>query len=277
MSRQKKTSQYYRDMDGLGDELKAIESSNGLSLLPNIPVYARLDGKKFSKFTKGMDKPYDIKLSNIMIEVTKEIVDKTGATVGYTQSDEISIYWSNEKTQQQMDFKGRLDKWIGELVGIATAKFMQLIAKDFPEKVDSLPRFDCRVFNCSQLDAAKFFIWRQMDANKNSVNLVASVHFSDKYLKGISSKERKKRLREMGDPWEDYSDSFKNGIYVSKFMREVKVETDNSIPEKVKKNMPKTIERSCIETFTIDHINKTENPIEIFNLIKDEKVNFITL
>lgn len=265
MSRQPKTAQYFRNMDSLGNELKAIEGANSLHLLPNTPVYARLDGKNFSKFTKGMKKPYDLRLSKIMVEVTKELVLATGAQLGYTQSDEISLYWENSQSQMQMNFFGRLSKWQGELVGLATAKFMQLIMQEFPDRVEKLPRFDCRVFNCSQLDAAKFFIWRQMDATKNSVSLVASENFSHKSLQGISSKERKQKLREIGDPWEDYPEFFKQGIYVGKFVREVKVKDDKSIPEEVKANMPETIERNVLETFTMSQLDKTENPVDIFN------------
>lgn len=58
--------------DSLGDRLKSYESqTTGIKMIPRIPVIARLDGKGFSKFTKGLKRPYDERLSNLMVETTK--------------------------------------------------------------------------------------------------------------------------------------------------------------------------------------------------------------
>jgi len=44
--------------------------------LPGLPIYARIDGRGFSKFTKGMDRPYDARMSNAMVSATKVLVAK---------------------------------------------------------------------------------------------------------------------------------------------------------------------------------------------------------
>lgn len=252
-------------MNSLGDMLKSIEHSHSTSLLPNVPIYARLDGKAFSKFTKGMLKPYDPALTEMMVNVTKTLVAETNATLGYTQSDEISLYWQNSVTQPEMPFAGRRDKILGELVGLATAAFMRQVMTAFPERLDKLPRFDCRLFNCSAEDSAHFFLWREMDATKNSITLAASQHFSHKKLQGVSSKQRREWLAEIGDPWEAYPAFFKRGVYVGHFARQVPV-SDMDVPEHIKPTLPEYVNRRVIEAFIRNPVQRLDHPIEIFDL-----------
>jgi len=80
--------------DEFGDRMKKYEQvETGRSLLPLVPVYARLDGRSFHKFMSGFEKPFDKKFRNIMDGVTRFLMEEFGAVVGYTQSDEISLAW----------------------------------------------------------------------------------------------------------------------------------------------------------------------------------------
>jgi len=48
------------DNDSLGDRMKELEAhETARCFLPGLPVYVRCDGKTFSKFTKGMRRPFD--------------------------------------------------------------------------------------------------------------------------------------------------------------------------------------------------------------------------
>ena len=60
-------------------------------MIPTLPVIIRLDGNNFSKWTKGLEKPFDKKLTQLMTETTQFLVQETNAVVGYTQSDEITL------------------------------------------------------------------------------------------------------------------------------------------------------------------------------------------
>lgn len=74
----------------LGQRMKGYEKrETEMEFLPLLPVYARIDGRSFHTFTRGMKRPYDENLSRAMIETTKYLVEHTHAKVGYTQSDEI--------------------------------------------------------------------------------------------------------------------------------------------------------------------------------------------
>lgn len=70
------------DNTALGDRMKEYESyETNRKFMPGLPIYARIDGRGFSRFTRGMERPYDIRMSNAMIETTKVLVEHTHATL----------------------------------------------------------------------------------------------------------------------------------------------------------------------------------------------------
>ena len=75
----------------LGDRQKFYEKTTERVIDPSQYIIVRIDGHKFSKFTKGFNKPFDEVLSTAMIETTKELVKRFNAVTGYTQSDEITL------------------------------------------------------------------------------------------------------------------------------------------------------------------------------------------
>ena len=92
-----------KKLDALGDRLKAYEKmETEAKFLPTLPVYARIDGRCFSKFTRGMERPYDSVMSSMMQETTRYLVEQTGALTGYTQSDEISLVWYSDDPKSEI-------------------------------------------------------------------------------------------------------------------------------------------------------------------------------
>ena len=89
--------------DNLGDRMKGYESmESGRRCMSLLPILARIDRKNFSRFTRNMDRPYDIRLSQRMIETTKHLVKESNARIGYTQSDEISLLFYSDNTKEQV-------------------------------------------------------------------------------------------------------------------------------------------------------------------------------
>lgn len=236
--------------DKLGDYLKGIEARHTTYLEHGQGIYARLDGKGFSKLTKGMKRPFDETFTDIMVSVATTLFETTRADVAYVQSDEISLYW---KPMDVMDFSGRKEKWVGELSGLATAAIMKEIFHHFPDRVDKLPRFDCRVFNVNDEDAQKFFFWRFLDCRKNSVSMVAYSRFSHKSLKYATTEDRIQRLRDIGHPWEDYTEQQKYGTWIYK--EKTLVDVDKSkIPDHVHHKVPDKAERNVVKYRHINHM-----------------------
>lgn len=205
-----------KSLDPMGDRLKGYEGmETGQQFLPMLPVYARIDGKCFSKFTEGMDRPYDVKMSEMMQETTKYLVEKTGALTGYTQSDEISLIWYSDDPKSEIFFCRKKQKMVSTLSAMATAKFLQLTLQYFPEKCEkSLPTFDARVFQLPTLtEGMNCFLWRVQDAVKNSITMAASSSYSHKELMNKSGAVKLDMLMEKGINWNDYPRFFKEGSF----------------------------------------------------------------
>jgi len=185
----------------LGDRMKAYESLETERLIdPELPLVVRLDGRAFSTFTRGMDKPFDARMTEIMRAVTAYLVDQAHAIVGYTQSDEITLILESETPESAPIFGGRVFKIVSVLAAMASSKFMLLAAEAWPERVERIiPSFDCRVFNVpSRVEAVNALIWREQDAARNAVQSVAQAHFTPANLHGKSAVELVAMLEEVG-------------------------------------------------------------------------------
>ncbi len=186
--------------------------------LPLAPVYARIDGRSFSRFTQGMDRPYDPALSRCMIEVTRHLVSETGALLGYTQSDEISLVWQMPDYKSQMLFDGKAQKLVSVLASMTAIKFGLLAQAHWPERVAKLlPCFDCRVFSLpNREEAANAILWREKDATKNSISMAARSVYSHNALHNQGAADMQEMLFQKGINWNDYPSFFKRGTFLQR-------------------------------------------------------------
>ena len=190
-----------------------------------LPVCVRLDGRAFSRFTKGLERPYDERMSKLMLETTRYLVANTRAKIGYTQSDEITLLFSNgaDLDSPKLDpkciisFGGRLHKMTSVFAAMATAKFNSLLAEFIPEKADELPVFDARIWQVPNLmEASNVLLWRWFDARKNSIAMAAQAVFSSKKLHKKHGGLMLEMLLEKGIDWNDYPAFFKWGTFVQR-------------------------------------------------------------
>lgn len=201
--------------DPLGDRMKEYEMMEaGRRALPGLPLMVRLDGKAFHTFTKGLERPFDVRLQRVMDETTRHLIKECGARIGYTQSDEISLmYFHDGKAEPYLG--GRFQKLTSILAATATFVFNRLLAAELPEKADRMALFDCRAWVVpSPEEAANTFLWRELDAAKNSVAMAAQARISHTDLQGKSSKEQQELLfQRHGVNWNDYPARCKRGAW----------------------------------------------------------------
>lgn len=202
--------------DSLGDRMKWYERRyTEESFLPMNPVMARIDGRSFHTFTRGLERPYDKRLSDLMVETTKYLVDATNARSGYTQSDEITLVWLSEDWESEIFFGGKLLKMTSLLAGIASAFFNKKLPDFLPEKANELPVFDSRVWQLpTEYEASNCFIWRELDATRNSIQMAARAYFSHNECNKKNCSELQEMLFQKGINWNDYPAFFKRGSYV---------------------------------------------------------------
>ena len=206
------------DKTALGDRMKAYEApTTARKAFKGQPIIARLDGKSFHTFTKGLRRPYDEDLSRLMVVTTMYLVDRFGASVGYTQSDEIQLAWFIDSTSQsEYVFDGRLQKFESLLAAACTAVFNRDLQTYLPSKGAELPIFDCRAFVVPNLlEAYHAFLWRQQDCTKNAISMAAQSMFSHKSLQGLHGAEMQEKMwAEKGVNFDDYPAFFKRGTFV---------------------------------------------------------------
>lgn len=188
------------DKTSLGDRMKRYEATTKSSLLPRTPTIIRVDGKAFHTWTKqlrGIDGslklgPYSgmmhFAMASAMYYAAKEMQN---CQMAYTQSDEISFLLNDWKTlETQQWFGGNIQKIASVTAGMVTAEFIRgLMVKTSAllNNTADFPVFDARVFQLPKEEVANYFIWRQQDATRNSINMLGQYHFSHKALHGRST------------------------------------------------------------------------------------------
>jgi len=215
--------------DEFGDRMKAYES---IRVSPNflqlIPVCARVDGRSFSKLTKGMAKPFDEDMSKVMHKTAEVLLKETHARIAYVQSDEISLVWLTEDYTSQIFFNGEVRKMTSVLAGLTSSAFTVHFSNICGLMPHKYPHFDCRVWQVpSKMEASNVFLWRAMDARRNAVSSACQAVFSTSALHGKGHAAQLQMLTEYGIDFDTYPDSFRNGT----FYRRIKVEKNVQWPD----------------------------------------------
>jgi tRNA(His) guanylyltransferase len=204
------------EKSNLGDRMKRYEVQGGSgTLLTRTPVIIRLDGKAFHTFTKGLQKPYDRELHQAMCtSMLYAATNMQGVKFGYTQSDEISILLTDtDRLTTEPWFGNKVQKMVSVAASMVTAKFNS-IYKHPVHKEGKLAEFDARAFNVPFDEVANYFVWRQKDATRNSIQSLGQYHFSHKQLHGKSCSEIQDMLMCTLDTpvnWNDVSTWAKRG------------------------------------------------------------------
>lgn len=253
--------------DQLGDRIKEYESTvTDKYYDPSLPLVVRLDGRSFSSYTRGLEKPYDTRLVNSMVETTKYLVEKTQAKIGYTQSDEITLIYFNENADSEFIFNGKQHKLTSVLAGLCSAKFALMAYNSIPEKRHTIPCFDARVFSVpSKEEAANAVLWRWFDARRNSISSLAQSIFSHKQLNKKSTNEMLELLLQTGVDWKSYPDFYKYGTFVQRriFNRQLTDEELRRIPEQHRPDPSSELLRSSVEIIQMPPFNTCSNRTEI--------------
>lgn len=250
------------DNDSLGNRMKEYESfETKRSFLPMLPVYARIDGRGFSNFTRGMTRPYDTDMIQAMVDTTKHLVDHTHAKIGYCQSDEISLTWHAPHYESSVFFDGRVAKMTSVLAGLATAAFTRAVLTSpneaFRAYADRLPHFDARVISMpTQEEVANMFLWRNLDATKNAISMAAQHYFSHKELHGVNGAQMQEMLfQRQGINFNDYPEAFKRGTFVRR------VTVEKSLTEEELARIPEAKRPPADTKFIRSSVVPVEMPI----------------
>lgn len=225
------------DKTSLGDRMKMYElrSQSMPVFFKELPVLVRIDGRGFSKWTKGLARPYQPELLRLMQDVAQSVMKNplSECVLAYGQSDEITFLLRPTPWDRDGQFALKRDKIISLTAAEATRHFNELrkmenILVDKPGGV-----FDARAFQVPTFDeAVNALVWRQQDATRNSIQMLGHTHFSHKRLHGLSCDEIQELLWQEADiNWNNMPVAFKRGWCVTRAPVIMNPEDMNDIPE----------------------------------------------
>jgi len=219
-------------MKDIGTRMKEnYENRYRFYLTRRMPVIIRVDGKAFHTLTKNCEKPFDINLNTSMVHTAQYLVSEIqGAKIAYVQSDEISILltdYDNLDTDAWFDYN--LQKIVSVSAAMASTKFTEA----YLAPGEGIALFDARAFNIPREEVTNYFLWRQQDWTKNSVQMLARAHFSHKELHGKNQKAMITMLEEREVYWNILADNWKNGTFVFKVFDGITTE-NFKITEKIR-------------------------------------------
>lgn len=200
-----------------------------IKLMRRCPVIIRIDGKAFHTFTKKFDKPFDDILIKTMQDTMKYLCENMeNCVLGYVQSDEISLLLIDyKKLDTAALFDYEVQKLCSISASMATLAFNKFFIDNVEFKFqedwakvneriankeitdeeaepifDQLEAeydryyskhnkamFDSRCFNIPKEEVTNYFYWRQLDATRNSIQMVGQANFSHKELQNKSCNE----------------------------------------------------------------------------------------
>lgn len=257
------------DFETLGSYCKWLEKNfSNEVMIPTLPVIIRLDGNNFHNWTKGLERPFDRKLTELMVETTKFLVRETNATIGYTQSDEITLILYSDNRKSEIYNAGKkqkiLSKLTGQCVSFFNAKRMELLPGH-----ERVANFDCRIYQTPSLqDACAQLLWRENDATKNSIQMLAQSLFSHKEIQNTNTSQlQSKMLLEKGVNWNDLEFGLKRGTYVKRLVTSTtftKKELEALPPmHQAHKNPDLEIERSVIREMRYPVFSRITNKVDV--------------
>ena len=208
------------DTSDLAKRMKDYEMRNRYFLQKRITVAIRVDMRAGHTFTKGFERPFDKVFMKSMQETAKYMCENMGnAKFAYVQSDEITIIlvdydtletdcWFNYRTDKLCSisasmatmafnrfFAQEVDKWGVETFGwewykggtndpeVANSPEYKL-SEIYSKAIDKGAMFDARCFNIPKEEVTNLIYWRQLDATRNSIQMVGQANFSHDELQG---------------------------------------------------------------------------------------------
>lgn len=243
------------DRSDLAERMKGYEKRNRYYLQRRMPVILRLDMRAGHNFTRGFERPFDEVFIKSMQDTAKYLCKNIqNCKLSYQQSDEITLLLVDyDKLNTDCFFDYRVNKLCSIAASMATMAFnkyfydnvfvynatatVDLSDKKYPFKevyskaVDKGAMFDARCFNIPKEEVTNLVYWRQLDASRNSIQMVGQANFSHKELQNKSCNDIQDMLMtQKGINWNDLPTYQKRGSCCIKIEENI---TENNSVEKM--------------------------------------------
>ena len=277
----------------LGKRMKEYEERNRMYLQRRIPVLIRVDMRAGHTFLRGFATPFDDIFMKSMQETAKYLCENIqNCKLSYQQSDEITLLLVDyDKLNTDCFFDYRVDKLCSIVASMATMAFNKTFKKNidiyskskivtgysgqyygdyenaneqldiYRKALDKGAMFDARCFNIPKEEVTNNFYWRQLDASRNSIQMVGQANFSHKELQNKSCNDIQDMLMtQKGINWNDLPSYQKRGSCCVK--REFWIDKNDG--EEFSKEYSEALDRTAIDENAIkrtEWVIDTEIPI----------------
>lgn len=233
-----KTDPDKNNNEKLGDRMKRYENEvdNRIIIKPCESFIIRLDGRSFSKFTKGFHKPFDIVFIKAMGFTTLDLIKEFEAQTGYSHSDEITLifnskcgdqeyfeyleYLEKSKNNSSMHkdilpnhmFNGRVQKILSLVSSYCSVRFnyhLERLIENFKEQYEKKfinivkshqQMFDARMMifeEDKKHEILNHQIWRSVhDCSRNAISTYAHYFFGPKRIMNKNTHELVQMMRD---------------------------------------------------------------------------------
>lgn len=232
------------DRSDLAERMKGYEKRNRYYLQRRMPVILRLDMRAGHSFTRGFERPFDEVFIKSMQDTAKYLCENIqNCKLSYQQSDEITLLLVDyDKLNTDCFFDYRVDKLCSIAASMATMAFNRAFANNvedfkqyyateyeiygwygkgtpeyemcqiYTKAVNKGAMFDARCFNIPKEEVTNLVYWRQLDASRNSIQMVGQANFSHKELQNKSCNDIQDMLMtQKGINWNDLPTFQKRG------------------------------------------------------------------
>lgn len=232
------------DRSDLAERMKGYEKRNRYYLQRRMPVILRLDMRAGHSFTRGFERPFDEVFIKSMQDTAKYLCENIqNCKLSYQQSDEITLLLVDyDKLNTDCFFDYRVDKLCSIAASMATMAFNRAFANNvedfkqyyateyeiygwygkgtpeyemcqiYTKAVNKGAMFDASCFNIPKEEVTNLVYWRQLDASRNSIQMVGQANFSHKELQNKSCNDIQDMLMtQKGINWNDLPTFQKRG------------------------------------------------------------------
>lgn len=212
-------------IEELEERMKNYEKKYDLPI--NLPVIIRIDGRAFHTFTRGMEKPFDETFIDMMNTIGLELCDEIqNCRLAFLQSDEISFLVYN-RIESDCWFSNEIQKMSSISASLAASIATKYVSEKIPEKSRINITFDSRSFIMPEKDVANYFIYRQMDWERNSLQMLTRKYYSQKKMEYKNCQDMHEMLYDKGINWNDMPTYLKRGRCIIKKEMAVDIENDH--------------------------------------------------
>lgn len=197
--------------DSLGDRMKGYERAYRVALPLRMPVILRVDGKAFHTVTERCVRPFDAGLAAAMDATAVALCNEIqGAAFAFVQSDEISVLVHNYR---RLNSEAWFDNGVQKMASVAASCATHAFGWEAMDMGKDMPRalFDARVFVLPEAEVCNYFVWRQQDATRNSIQMMARARFSHRECENKNTSQLQDMIHAAGDNWNNLEPRWKRG------------------------------------------------------------------